>query len=94
MRLKIKIIWEENKALPLFYFQMFSFTTITEELGAQGTVKLLNEYFSILVDCITDEGGMLDKFIGDAMMCILALQLHMMTILTGRLELLLNDDRS
>ena len=47
-----------------------SFTTITEELGAQGTVKLLNEYFSIMVDCITDEGGMLDKFIGDAMMCI------------------------
>ena len=46
-----------------------SFTTITEELGAQGTVKLLNEYFTIMVDCITDEGGMLDKFI-DAMMCI------------------------
>ena len=52
-------------------FQMLrSFTTITEELGAQGTVKLLNEYFTIMVDCITDEGGMLDKFIGDAMMCI------------------------
>ncbi len=33
-----------------------SFTTITEELGAQGTVKLLNEYFTIMVDCITDEG--------------------------------------
>ena len=49
---------------------MRSFTTITEELGAQGTVKLLNEYFTIMVDCITDEGGMLDKFIGDAMMCI------------------------
>jgi adenylate cyclase len=47
-----------------------SFTTITEELGAQGTVKLLNEYFTIMVDCIADEGGMLDKFIGDAMMCI------------------------
>lgn len=47
-----------------------SFTTITEELGAQGTVKLLNDYFTIMVDCITDEGGMLDKFIGDAMMCI------------------------
>ncbi len=46
-----------------------SFTTITEELGAQGTVKLLNDYFTIMVDCITDEGGMLDKFIGDAMMC-------------------------
>lgn len=45
-----------------------SFTTITEALGAQGTVELLNEYFEIMVDCITSEGGMLDKFIGDAIM--------------------------
>jgi len=45
-----------------------SFTTLTEELGPQGTVALLNEYFTIMVNCITHEGGMLDKFIGDAIM--------------------------
>jgi len=45
-----------------------SFTTITEALGPQGTVQLLNDYFTIMVDCITEEGGMLDKFIGDAIM--------------------------
>ena len=44
------------------------FTTITESLGAQGTVKLLNEYFELMVECISAQGGMLDKFIGDAMM--------------------------
>ncbi len=44
------------------------FTTLTEKLGAQGTVALLNEYFTIMVDCIQKEGGMLDKFIGDAIM--------------------------
>ncbi|MEQ8664227.1 MAG: GAF domain-containing protein [Rhodospirillales bacterium] len=45
-----------------------SFTTITETLGPQGTVKMLNEYFTLMVDCIGDQGGMLDKFIGDAIM--------------------------
>jgi adenylate cyclase len=44
------------------------FTTITEQLGAQGTVALLNEYFTLMVDCIQQEEGMLDKFIGDAIM--------------------------
>lgn len=44
------------------------FTSLTEELGPQGTVSLLNEYFTIMVDCIQREGGMLDKFIGDAIM--------------------------
>ncbi|HYR05272.1 MAG TPA: adenylate/guanylate cyclase domain-containing protein, partial [Gallionella sp.] len=44
------------------------FTTLTEQLGAQGTVALLNEYFTLMVECIQREEGMLDKFIGDAIM--------------------------
>ncbi len=47
-----------------------SFTTLSESLGPQGTVGLLNEYFTLMVDCIQVEGGMLDKFIGDAIMAI------------------------
>lgn len=49
------------------------FTTITEEYGAQGTVKFLNEYFTMMVDSISHEGGMLDKFIGDAIMACFGL---------------------
>jgi adenylate cyclase len=45
-----------------------SFTTHSEALGPQGTVAMLNEYFTLMVDCIQREGGMLDKFIGDAIM--------------------------
>jgi adenylate cyclase len=52
----------------ILFSDIRSFTTLTESLGAQGTVALLNDYFEIMVGCITDKNGMLDKFIGDAIM--------------------------
>ena len=54
----------------ILFSDVRSFTTLSEELGAQGIISLLNEYFTLMVDCITDEEGMLDKFIGDAIMAV------------------------
>ena len=63
-----EILGGKSSEITVLFSDIRSFTTITESLGAQGTVKMLNEYFSIMVDCITRQGGMLDKFIGDAIM--------------------------
>jgi adenylate cyclase len=49
------------------------FTTLSESLGPQGIVAVLNEYFTMMVDCIGRERGMLDKFIGDAIMAVFGL---------------------
>jgi adenylate cyclase len=46
------------------------FTTISERLGPRDTVAMLNEYFSQMVEAINAEQGILDKFIGDAVMAL------------------------
>jgi len=47
-----------------------SFTSVSEKIGPEETVKLLNSYFSIMVDIVMESGGILDKFIGDALFAV------------------------
>lgn len=63
-----EILGGKDTVATVLFSDVRGFTTITESLGAQGTVALLNDYFELMVDCISEQGGMLDKFIGDAIM--------------------------
>jgi adenylate cyclase len=47
-----------------------SFTSISEKMDAKSLVSLLNEYFTEMVDAITEEQGVVDKYIGDAIMAV------------------------
>ena len=71
------IMGGQETTATLLFSDVRSFTTITETLGAQGTVALLNEYFDIMVEAISEQGGMVDKFIGDAIMADLVYRCQM-----------------
>ncbi len=60
---------QEHVASVLFA-DIRDFTTIAEQIGPQDTVSMLNDYFSIMVDIIFRYGGILDKYIGDAIMAV------------------------
>jgi adenylate cyclase len=67
------ILGGTSAVVTLLFSDIRGFTTLTEQLGPQATVSMLNEYFTLMVDCIQHEGGMLDKFIGDAIMAAFGL---------------------
>lgn len=56
----------EKRELTLFFSDIEKFSTFSEKLDPETLTKLLNEYLTDMTDIILEEGGYLDKYIGDA----------------------------
>lgn len=54
----------------ILFTDIRSFTTISEKMEAKQLVALLNEYFTEMVGIVMEEEGVVDKYIGDAIMAV------------------------
>ena len=66
----------ENRNLAILFSDIRSFTTISEAMRPDELVTSLNRYFSQMVDIIMGRGGIIDKYIGDAIMAFFGAPVH------------------
>lgn len=58
----------EKKELTVFFSDLAGFTDLSEKLPPEELVRVVNRYLARVTDFILDNGGYVDKYIGDAVM--------------------------
>ncbi|MFC2061189.1 adenylate/guanylate cyclase domain-containing protein [Elusimicrobiota bacterium] len=60
----------ETKEVVVLFSDLRAFSAYCENYSSEETILLLNEYFDNMVNIINENGGMVDKFMGDAIMAV------------------------
>jgi adenylate cyclase len=58
----------QKRLMTVLFTDLVGFTTLGENLTAGGLVQVINRYFTLMSECVQKERGVIDKYIGDAVM--------------------------
>lgn len=60
----------ESRTITVFFSDVAGFSSFSEKLTPNELVALMNEYLSAMTDIVEEEGGFVDKYIGDAIVAV------------------------
>jgi len=60
----------EARTVTIYFSDVAGFSTFTERMAPAEVVALMNTYLSAMTDIIEEEGGFVDKYIGDAIVAV------------------------
>ena len=60
----------ENRDVTIMFCDIRNFTGLSENMSSEKVVELINEFFTGLEKCISAHNGVINKYIGDAVMAI------------------------
>jgi len=60
----------ERRDVTLLMSDIRSFTTLSETMEPEQLVEFLNRYFGTMVDCVVEHDGVVDKYMGDAILAV------------------------
>jgi class 3 adenylate cyclase len=67
---KPPVLGGETRNVTIFFSDLAGFSSISEALAPPDLVHFMNEYLSAMTDIIQEQGGFVDKYIGDAIVAV------------------------
>ncbi len=58
----------DGRNITVLFTDMVGFSALSQDMTASEVAALVNDHFSLIGKCIDDEGGTIDKFMGDSVM--------------------------